>query len=72
MRTAWFQTLRHSREGGNPWDLPKSWTKGTELREQQGLIKIAENSPEKQCVTCIMANKRNLTLYIEEGKGLGN
>ena len=63
MRTAWFQAPRHSREGGNPWDLPKSWTKGTGLREQQDLVKITE----KQCVACVMTNKRTLTLYIEEG-----
>jgi|GEM_PF-2629195 len=58
-----FKLPVHSREGGNPWDLPKSWTKGTGLREQQDLVKITE----KQCVACVMAKKRNRTLYIEEG-----
>ena len=58
-----FKLPVHSREGGNPWDLPKSWTKGTGLREQQDLIKITE----KQSVACVMAKKRNRTLYIEEG-----
>jgi len=51
------------REGGNPWDLPKSWTKGTGLLKQQDLIKITE----KQCIACVVANKRNRTLYIEKG-----
>ena len=50
-------------EGGNPWDLRKSWTKETGLREQQDLVKITE----KQCVGFVIANKRNRTLYIEEG-----
>jgi hypothetical protein len=46
----------HSRAGGNPWDLPKSWTKGTGLREQQDFIKIAEKiALKKQCITCVMA-----------------
>ena len=30
-----FKLPVHSREGGNPWDLPKSWTKGTGLLKQQ-------------------------------------
>ena len=59
---------RHSREGGNPWDLSKNWTKGTGLQEQQGLHNNdGKMVLEKQCIVCIMANRRNPTLHIEEG-----